>query len=302
MFRPFLFQNEIYLRRTTSFFFFLEQFQSHTSFIPDRFLVAQPGSFAPPGFEMSGGRALLSDPPGLPAAARRRPGAGAARNHQALTKPWFPFPLLSKILYQWTCWFCFWNPRWCIFYTTILPLSPILIFLSSIYLKVRSKYVLYKFPMFAIQAIVPLHSKFCDTGRNASISCSAWLSDPQLSSPSEKYRPDDSESPDLLPRKKHLFGNSLQDPGQENKTQTCKSHDTIVVFCSWLSALQTGRTMACKHSFGLYTFLPFVMFAVNLKSYLESFWSLELSTFHKHRGSLCTKVVNSELNLAPTEV
>lgn len=88
---------------------------------------------------------------------------------------------------------CFWKACWCIF-------------LSIIYLKVRSKYVWYKFPMFAIQAIVPLHSKLCDTGGNANISHSAPVPYPQL--PFRKRQHWQHKSPNL-PRKKHLFGNSL---------------------------------------------------------------------------------------------
>lgn len=85
----------------------------------------------------------------------------------------FFFSLLSKVFYQWTFWLCFWNPHGCIFYTTILPFSPNLIFLSIMYLKVRLKCVLYEFPTFTIQAIVPLHSKSCDMGGNANISHSS---------------------------------------------------------------------------------------------------------------------------------
>lgn len=173
------------------FFFSLEQFQSLSHLWP--FFSGSTWEFCSTWVRNVRWKcSTLRPPPGCPQLPRRRPGTGCCKEpsspYQTLI---FFFPLLSKILYQWTCWFCFWNPRWCTFYTTLLPLSPILIFLSSIYLKVRSKYVLYEFPMFAIQAIVPLYSKLCDTGRNANISRSARLWDPQLSSPSEKDRADD---------------------------------------------------------------------------------------------------------------
>lgn len=102
MFRPFLFQNEIYVRCTTSlFFFFLEQFQSHASLIPDHFSVAQPGSFAPPGFELSGGSALLSDFPGLPAAAQEAPRSRALQGTiQPLPNLDFFFPCYARYCFN----------------------------------------------------------------------------------------------------------------------------------------------------------------------------------------------------------
>lgn len=97
MFRPFLFQNEIYVRCTTSFFFFfLEQFQSHASLTPEHFLVAQPGSFAPPGFKCQVD-VLCSDLPGLPAAAQEAPRSRALQGTiQLLPNLDFFFPCYPR--------------------------------------------------------------------------------------------------------------------------------------------------------------------------------------------------------------
>ena len=61
------------------------------------------------------------------------------------------------------------------------------------------------------------------------ISHSAPLPNPELGAPADKDRADETESPNPLPRKKHLLGNCLQDLGQENRTRspTGKSRGTV---------------------------------------------------------------------------
>ena len=116
---------------------------------------------------------------------------------------------------------------------------------------------------------VPLQSKLCDMGGGANISHSALLPCPRLHSTSEKDRADSVRTQICCQGRNTYFGNSLQDPGQENKTQTCKSHGTTAASCLWLStvtreqtqALQTGRKTPCKYSVDLRTLC--LLFAVS---------------------------------------
>lgn len=98
-----------------------------------------------------------------------------------------------------------------------------------IYLEVRSKCALYECPMFEIRPVVPLCSNLHDRGQSSHISRSAPRPNPKLGAPADKDRADETESPNPLPRKKHLLGNRLQDLGQENRTwsPTGKSRSTV---------------------------------------------------------------------------
>lgn len=176
-------------------------------------------------------------------------------------------------MYQWAFQFCFWNPRWCIFYTTILPLSPISIFLSSIDLKVSSKSVLYKRPMFAIQAIVPLHSKLCDTGKNASISRSAWLSDPS-SAPLQKNTGLTTSRAQICCQGRNTYLETVFKILAKKTKLRHVNHMTQSLYPVHGCQLSRQAERCLASILLVYTHFC-LLFAVNLKSYLESFWSLE---------------------------
>lgn len=114
-----------------------------------------------------------------------------------------------------------------IFCTTIWPPSPN--FSSIIYLQVRSKCALYELPTFKIQPVAPLHSKLLERGQSTHISHSAHSPKPPTQLPCRQGQGWPPKSPNLLPRKKNLLGNSLQDLCQENRTPspTGKSQGTV---------------------------------------------------------------------------
>lgn len=107
--------------------------------------------------------------------------------------------------------------------------------------------------MFAIQAIVPLHSKLCDIGGNANISHSAPVPYPQL--PSEKDRTEDIRA-QICQGKNTYLETVFKMLAKKTKLRHV-NHMAQSLYpvhgCQF--SRQAEQLMPCKYSAGLYAFL-----------------------------------------------